>query len=437
MNPVHVANLKPGMRVRYISPSSPQRTKGTVYTITELDESGRYVKHLADNGLDVVMGHVDQYQLVDKIETRPIDPIEPIGGSPRQEVVKALAEFAPKPEPTPAPAAPAVNPAIAKTLQDAQDLSSQLMAFSLAQGQKLANELIRTVQNELDGIRRQTAQILKVQVNDTPIRDLKTQAVPYLKRMLISAKLGKNIMLVGPAGCGKTTAAEQLAQALGVPFHNLTFTAGASETWLFGRQTPNGFVPGSFWLAYKDGGVFLADEFDAGDANLILSINTAIENGHCFNPINGESVKRHKDFVLIAACNTFGKGADGTYTGRNRLDAASLRRFAGSTIAVDYNPEIEKALCPDDKLRETLQSVRTELKRLGSTEIVSTGCIKNAYDLYTNGIPFSEIAESLSLSWPEDLKPVMQKAVKDFGGKSEGKSKSKHGGDEYADAIPF
>lgn len=332
-------------------------------------------------------------------------PIEPIA-------VSQLEKPAPNPSHDPVLTVPQPIPL---DISREKEIIAKLMAYTLSFGERISQDLINTAKSELDLIKRRSIEVLKVQVNDQPITDLKTVAVPYLKRMIISAKLSKNIMLVGPAGCGKTTAAEQLAHALSIPLYNLTFTAGASETWLFGRQTPNGFVPGSFWLAYSNGGVFLADEFDAGDANLILSINTAIENGHCFNPINGQSTKRHKDFVLIAACNTFGKGGDGTYTGRNRLDAASLRRFAGSVIPVDYNLDIEEFLCPDKILRETLQDVRNKLKAAQSTEIISTGCIKNSYDLIKNGIDFKTIAESLSLSWPDDLKKIMTTAISECG----------------------
>lgn len=322
----------------------------------------------------------------------------------RQPKTKDLDQYAETPEVQTEP----IKPESTHDVEQLEDLASKLMNYTLSQGQKLAKKLVKDLQDEILEVKSQAQnKILAVKINDTETKELSTQAVPYLKRMIISAKLGKNIMLIGPAGCGKTTAAEQLAESLGVPFHNLTFTAGASETWLFGRQTPTGFVAGSFWLAYRDGGVFLADEFDAGDANLILSINTAIENGHCFNPINGENVKRHKDFVFIAACNTFGKGADATYTGRNRLDAASLRRFAGSMIAVTYNLDIERVVCPDENLRTTLQTARTNLANVSSTEIVSTGCLKNAYDLYSNGVSYKEIRESLTLSWPDDLKKLM------------------------------
>ncbi len=385
-----IDSLKPGMAVRYISPTTATRKTDNSYIITSVN--GKFIKHIGETGTEVE-GHAAQYDLISRIETPETIKAKPIS------VNKDELDFK-------------------KLLKDSQDISSKVVSMALEQGQRLAKDMIAEVQAQLDEVKRGANTVLKVQINDAKIQDLKTQAVPYLKRMIISAKIGKNIMLVGPAGCGKTTAAAQLSESLGVKFYHNTVTAGASETWFLGRQTPNGFQPGPLHTAYKEGGVYLADEYDAGDANLLIMFNTMLENGHFYNPFNGEEILRHKDFVFLAACNTYGKGADATYTGRNRLDAASLRRFAGSTIAVDYNESIERVVCPDDSIRKTLQGVREELKRLNSTEIVSTGCLKNTYDLVQQGIPFRDIAESLSLSWPVDLKSVMTKAVSAYKGGS-------------------
>jgi hypothetical protein len=50
-------------------------------------------------------------------------------------------------------------------------------------------------------------------------------------------------------------------------------------------------------------------------------------------------VKRHPHFVVIAACNTFGRGADRDYVGRAQQDAAATDRFA--TIVMDYDEAAE------------------------------------------------------------------------------------------------
>jgi len=48
-----------------------------------------------------------------------------------------------------------------------------------------------------------------------------------------------NIALVGDAGTGKSTLAEQVAEALGLRFHPFSCSGGVAESKLFGRMTPN------------------------------------------------------------------------------------------------------------------------------------------------------------------------------------------------------
>ena len=244
--------------------------------------------------------------------------------------------------------------------------------------------------------------ILSIKIGEGQIRKLKTTASPYLPEMIANALNGLHTLLVGPAGCGKTHMAEQLAEALGRKFYCVSLTAGASESWLLGRQTPTGFVPGAFYEAYKNGGVFLADEIDAADANMLLVINASLANGHLYNPINGEFTAKHKDFVFIAAANTHGKGGNSKFTGRVRLDEATRDRL--ETIDVDYNTTLEKELCPDKELLEKLWSLRVMLQEREASETVSTRRIISAYKRKVAGIDESTIFGSLVSSWSEDLK---------------------------------
>ena len=91
------------------------------------------------------------------------------------------------------------------------------------------------------------------------------------------AALGINQMLVGPAGCGKTTLAAQVAQALNLEFY---FT-GALQT----KYDIIGFIDGNgiyhrtaFRNAFENGGVFLWDEIDSSDARAMVAFNSALEN---------------------------------------------------------------------------------------------------------------------------------------------------------------
>lgn len=299
---------------------------------------------------------------------------------------------------------------------------------AMSYADRSVTDLMARVKTELQGFAKPKERIMAVEVDGIK-RKLSMPANPHLGRILIQAKLGLNTMLVGPAGCGKTTAARQVAESMGLAFSYVCLTAGASETWLFGRQTPNGFIPGAFYERYKHGGVFLADEYDAADANLLLSINTPIDMDQFYNPINGEMVKRHPDFVFIAGCNTFAKGADATYTGRNKQDGSALDRFAGCVIVMDYDATIEEQLCPDQALRERLQTARKNLREARSNEIVSARALKNAYLLTQNGIPLADVLESITASWSEETTRLA--------GLEEAKAKSKKAKSETSEHIPF
>ena len=103
----------------------------------------------------------------------------------------------------------------------------------------------------------------------------------------------RNLLMVGPAGSGKTTLAKDVAEALGLDFGFISLSAGVTETHLFGRMLPQadgtwGYVESVFVRIYRNGGVFLLDELDAADANVMVSINAALANGVLCNPVTGE-----------------------------------------------------------------------------------------------------------------------------------------------------
>lgn len=157
--------------------------------------------------------------------------------------------------------------------------------------------------------------------------------------LLSAVSAGVNVMMVGPAGSGKTTAAHEAAKALGVPFY---FTGAIDSAYkLTGFVDAQGrIVRTAFREAYEHGGVFLFDEMDASMPSAVLAFNAALANGHADFPDG--MIERHHDFRAIAACNTFGGGANRQYVGRLQLDAASLDRFA--TLTWDYCPTLEAAL---------------------------------------------------------------------------------------------
>lgn len=151
--------------------------------------------------------------------------------------------------------------------------------------------------------------------------------------------LNHPVMMVGPAGCGKTTIAERAAQALNLPFY---ITSTINDT-----HELTGFVDGygkyhstPFRKAFEHGGVWVADEIDAWDAAALLAANSALANGYTTFPDAEEPIRRNQNFRMVATANTFGNGADRVYIGRNELDAASVDRFA--VIEIDYDLNLER-----------------------------------------------------------------------------------------------
>src|SRR5262249_32804499 len=115
-------------------------------------------------------------------------------------------------------------------------------------------------------------------------RKVKGVLPPEFKRMVELASARIPIMLVGPAGCGKTYLCEKLGEALGMEFSDQSCSEGMSESVFNGLLLPIGkggafdHVPSPFLTRYETGGVMLLDEIDAGDPNLFTYINKAIAN---------------------------------------------------------------------------------------------------------------------------------------------------------------
>jgi MoxR-like ATPase len=205
--------------------------------------------------------------------------------------------------------------------------------------------------------------------------------------ILALAEARQNILLVGPAGCGKSHMASQLAKHMKLRFASLSLTAGISETRLIGRYVQN-ITKGSgkfqwtpFLRRYSRGGVFLLDEMDRADGNMLAVLNTAIENGYVSIDNPGQSsIERNENFILVATANTYGRGETRQYSNANALDDSTLDRFRIGTIEVDYDRDIEAQLLPDAVLCRKLWAIRDRMIESGldKTRTLSTRYFKQA-----------------------------------------------------------
>jgi hypothetical protein len=178
---------------------------------------------------------------------------------------------------------------------------------------------------------------------------------PVLLRMLcVRDRNGNplNIAINGPAGNGKTSMALSTADALGLEAVLQPFNPQTTKSDLLGYMDATGkYVPSPFYEAFKHGKVFVADEFDAANPAIAITLNAAVANRRLTFP-NLETVKAHPNFRSLFIMNTRGTGADHQYTGRFRQDAATLDRLVQLHVPIDSGLEAAIAGVPDQKSKQ-------------------------------------------------------------------------------------
>jgi|GEM_PF-2601604 len=247
---------------------------------------------------------------------------------------------------------------------------------------KLSKDLVKEIQNEAtETINRESKKFnrIEVKVGNKKAKEIKGAVPEEFERLLQLASARLNILMVGPTGCGKTFISSKIAEALDLDFSSQSCSAGVSESAFSGWLIPVGaggkfvYVSSEFVRIYENGGVFLFDEMDASDANMLVFLNQALANDSFTIPQRHENplIKKHKDFVAIAAANTGGGGADAMYHGRNSLDEATLDRFRVGTVVMDYSPIVEKSLF-DEEILEWGLKIRLDILNHNLVRVLST-----------------------------------------------------------------
>ncbi|MBU6323833.1 MAG: AAA family ATPase [Patescibacteria group bacterium] len=205
----------------------------------------------------------------------------------------------------------------------------------------------------------------------------------------------------GDAGSGKSTAAENAANLLNLPFGFISVAPTTTKSDLYGFIDAGGAYRATmFRKLFEGGGVFLIDEIDNGNPSVITVLNAALANGMCAFPDG--NVKRSKNARIVAAANTIGRGADIRYVGRNALDATTLDRFAFVRMDIDENLEGALAGEPYDASKMTnigaggqvtvddwfrfVKRVRHAVNELGIEHVVSPRATLNGSRLIHVGV---------------------------------------------------
>lgn len=221
---------------------------------------------------------------------------------------------------------------------------------------------------------------------------------PKLATIVSALDAGEHVLMVGPAGTGKSTIADQAAEALGLEFYALSLSPQTPTSQLVGYMQATGdYVSTLFRKAFEQGGLFHFDEFDNGHPSILATVNAALANGSMAFPDG--MVKRHQDFRCVASANTYGRGADRMYVGRQALDQATLDRFSVVDVHVDESLEMTLSMATglaEHTVRQVVAYVR-KLRRNGEQHrmavVISPRAAVGMCRLVKAGIPWGEVVD--------------------------------------------
>ena len=216
--------------------------------------------------------------------------------------------------------------------------------------------------------------------------------------LIINAGI-RNIWMVGPAGCGKTTICQEVGKKDEIPVTVIPCGAGTSATTFLGYKYPE--REGTpFVHAFCQEGIIVLDEFTSLEAQVAQIVNGALANDELTSTIG--TFQRHEKCVIIATSNTFGNGADRMYVANNQLDASTIDRFAGGIIEIDYSKDYESQY--DMEVARYVWHMRDVINKNGLRKVASTRSIISGCKLKAAGLDWKK---ALTTNLSKDEKALL------------------------------
>jgi len=232
-----------------------------------------------------------------------------------------------------------------------------------------AERLLNVQARALDELQRQRP--IVVQIDKRPPVKIEGRTHAQFPDLLEWLSVVGRVILTGPAGTGKSRAAMQCAEALGLEFHLQTpFTQ--SYEYLGHRDAQGTFHESPTFKAYTRGGVLLMDEADSSAPDAFLSANPILDGNGFAMFGDGVLYKQHEDFHVILNMNTQGDGASMAYSGRNPLDGATIARFGGM-LHWEVDAALEQSMAQgEDAFYRAVLAVRGLMTQRGILTVNAT-----------------------------------------------------------------
>lgn len=197
---------------------------------------------------------------------------------------------------------------------------------------QLPDEISRLIEERKEAFHHEKDQSLVREGGYTSSEDF------IIEDCLISLTLGKNLLLKGPTGSGKTKLSDTLSSMLSQPMHSINCSVDLDAEALLGYKTiadKDGksvieFIEGPVIQAMKKGHLLYIDEINMAKPETLPILNGVLDYRRSItNPFTGEVIKAEPSFGVIAAINE-------GYVGTVPMNEALKNRF----VVVDV-PYIE------------------------------------------------------------------------------------------------
>lgn len=235
-----------------------------------------------------------------------------------------------------------------------------------------------------------------------------------LEDAVVSLTLGKNVLLRGPTGAGKTKFAEALAAKLKQPMEFINCSVDLDAEALLGFKTLEveqdhsvvRYVEGPVVRAMQLGHVLYIDEINMARPETLPILNSLLDyRRQLTNPFTSQTVQAHERFRVVAAINE-------GYVGTMPMNEALKNRFVILDVPYLEGDPLARLITQstslsDERLIEHFVGLSADLvaaSRVGelSEDAASIRALLDACDLASHVPPLRAVARAIAAKMEDE-----------------------------------